>query len=248
MVPNVLSRHVEVPCPPRLADWSAGGRQVMTMVTLEAMPKSWYADEIHRIVAAARMAPRWGVPDPWTLEFRGRGVSVYRTPGEDSDRLLACGAALTNVRLAIRTAGFAALVRFPIDEDRPDLVAQVFAGDPLSPTPDETDQYAVINGFHPVVAGDPREVLMATWCASVEVRSAGSGELLVLTPDDSYADRVRAGAATQSLVLATMIAGVPVDPPVNLAHDHEARAALIERLALAGYPQVRLYWSARAGH
>ncbi|HVV22483.1 MAG TPA: hypothetical protein VHF06_23820, partial [Pseudonocardiaceae bacterium] len=223
--------------------WGAVMTMTMTEARLtEARPGYWSAAEIHRIVDAAFAAPRWGVRSPWVLEFRGRSVQVYETAGEDSDRLLACGAVVTNVRLAIRTEGWAVAVRFRTDPDRPDLVAEVTAGEPLSPTVAEADEYAAVHGLRSTTAVD--HVRSAVWCPGVELRAVGDGDFLVLTTDDGRLDRVRAGAAAQSAVLAARAAALSVDPPVNLLRRHERRAALIERLTLAGFPQVWLHTGA----
>ena len=157
---------------------------------------------------------------------------------------------MTNIRLAMRTSDWAVEARFATDPDRPDLVVEVTTGDLLPPTLDEAGQYAVINGCRPrraqptTTADAVCALTAAPWCTGVELRPVtcrgGQTELLVLTSDDSRADRVRAGAAVQSVCLTATAMRLIVRPPVNLLRDLTMRAGLIERLALAGYPQASL--------
>lgn len=188
------------------------------------------------------------------LELRGEGVRIYESPlwdprdRHDIDRWLACGAVLTNVRLAIRTAARTATVTFMTDPERPGLVAALSAEDVQPPAATEADQYAVVNGGRPL-SPDHADILhAAAWCPGVEVRPLvhtpadyhGCKEFVVLTVDDGRTDRVRAGAVVQATNLAAAASGLTVHPAVNLARVPEFRAGLIERLMLAGFPQVLL--------
>lgn len=154
-----------------------------------------------------------------------------------------------NVRLAIRTAARTATVTFAGDPDRPDLVATLSTLDSQTPTSAEADQYAVITGVRPARRHVAADILhAAAWCPGVELRPLvrtpaehqGSREFVVLTVDDGRLDRVRAGAVVQATSLAAVASGLIVYPAVNLGRVPEFRAGLIERLTLAGYPQVLL--------
>lgn len=228
---------------------------VMAMTVTDAPTRQWSVAHAGRMLHAASVAPRWGVVRPWVLELRGDSVLIHESPATDrhgSDRRLSCGAVLTNVRLAIRTADHLVTVRFLTDRDRPDLVAELTAGGSLPATRTETDQYAVIESGRRGRASDSADVLdtvmSAVWCPGVEVRPLvrghdrrlGDREFLVLTVDDGRLDGVLAGAAVQSASVAATAAGLIVHPPVNLHRVPEFRAGLIESLMLAGYPQVLL--------
>ncbi|GDY28702.1 hypothetical protein [Gandjariella thermophila] len=88
--------------------------------------------EADTLVRAARLAPRVGdATEPWTLELHGRTAMLLEHPGgtghdpASRDRLLACGAALTNLWLAVRALGRAPVVELGVRADRPDHVATV---------------------------------------------------------------------------------------------------------------------------
>lgn len=70
------------------------------------------------------------------------------------------------------------------------------------------------------------------------------GILMLLTPDDTRRDHLLAGVAMQQIWLSAITHGMVASVLTQPLHLHEVRAALIERLGLAGYPQVFL----RLGH
>ncbi|HKS48347.1 MAG TPA: hypothetical protein VJT49_25200 [Amycolatopsis sp.] len=70
------------------------------------------------------------------------------------------------------------------------------------------------------------------------------GILLLLTPDDTRLCHLVAGAAMQQVWLAAIVQGMVAAALTQPLHLPEVRAGLIERLGLAGYPQLFL----RVGH
>jgi nitroreductase len=70
------------------------------------------------------------------------------------------------------------------------------------------------------------------------------GILMLLTPDDGRGDHLRAGTVMQQIWLAAISRGLVASVLTGPLHLHEVRAGLIERLELAGYPQLFL----RLGH
>ncbi|WP_408607112.1 Acg family FMN-binding oxidoreductase [Actinokineospora bangkokensis] len=89
---------------------------------------------------------------PWRLWLRGRDASVLervdvRLPRHDPvgrDRLISCGAAVANLRLAVRRLGWSErVVQFP-DPAHPAEVARVVAGVALSPDEAELALYRAI--------------------------------------------------------------------------------------------------------
>ncbi|HEY3610626.1 MAG TPA: hypothetical protein VGL06_24200 [Pseudonocardiaceae bacterium] len=238
----------------------------MTM-TMSGICPDWTVLHSARIVDAAGRAPRWGVHQPWVVELRGRTVSLYEHihgslhHSAGTERLFACGAALTNIRLAVRTAGWRADTRFVTDPDQPDLVSAVTAEELLPPTLAEAHRFAAIFGAaersapaRPLSPPSLRAIASASWCTGVELRlldtqSAGAvryiagnagAMFLVLTTDDGRLDRVRAGAAVQSACLTGRAVGLVMRPVVEPLWRPGVRAGLIERLSLAGYPQALL--------
>ena len=225
----------------------------------------WTVTDPARIQDAARRAPRWGTHQPWTLELAGRTVRLFEHAppsmlwhGAGTERLLACGAALTNIRLAVRTADWRTDTRFVQDRDRPDLVATVSAQEILPPTQAEAHRFAAIYGLvripvprGPVSPAGLRAIAAASsWCPGVELRridDEGRASLVVLTTDDARLDRVRAGAALQAACLTARAVGLIARPVIEPLWRPGVRAGLIERLTLAGYPQALLRIESRFG-
>ncbi|SDC21459.1 Acg family FMN-binding oxidoreductase [Actinokineospora iranica] len=291
----------------------------------------WEPGEVAVIAAAMSRAPSVHNSQPWALELRERAAEVHERvdlalPRHDPlgrDRLISCGAALTNVRLAVRRLGYRAEVtEFP-DPGRPGEVGRVVAGARAEPTGRELALYRAIRARHshrarfgpervaPAVLGEvvdtvdvpgvgvravrPEDVPalahvlvysasvvqhdrayqreLAAWTAKghqtddglvpaaagtlpwaglVDERTAlpdedvlgrrlsAETEVLITTVDDGPVDHLRAGIALEELWLAATAAGLAASVITQPLHLPEARAGLIERLDLAGYPQALL--------
>ncbi|MFC5286746.1 hypothetical protein ACFPM7_06755 [Actinokineospora guangxiensis] len=112
----------------------------------------WTAAEETLLAVAAHRAPAAHGPHPWVLEARGHDVSVIerveaRLPRHDRsgrDRLISCGAAVANLRLAVRALGWSESWRHFPDPHRRDVVALVRAHRPLDPTPRDRALHAAI--------------------------------------------------------------------------------------------------------
>jgi hypothetical protein len=86
---------------------------------------------------------------PWRFCFTGGRVEVFRDrerelPAEDPDgRMLhlTLGAAVCNLRVAAAHLGYAASAQYPLEPDRPDLVAML---ELAAPGP-ETEQLAALH-------------------------------------------------------------------------------------------------------
>src|SRR3954452_2676438 len=90
-------------------------------------------DEVRTIVSAAAAAPSLHNSQPWHFHCTPTTIEVHADltralPATDPDHrelMLACGAALVNLRVAIRVLGVAADVRLLPDPSRPSLLAIV---------------------------------------------------------------------------------------------------------------------------
>lgn len=103
----------------------------------------WTRAEIGVLVRAVGNAPSVHDTMPWVLEAKAdvaelheridRGLPRHDPSGRD--RLISCGAALTNLVLAVRSLGWRERVKLLPDAARPDLIARVTAsvGEPASP-------------------------------------------------------------------------------------------------------------------
>lgn len=95
----------------------------------------WTRTEVGVLVRAVGNAPSVHDTMPWVLETHDNRAELYeradrRLPRHDPtgrDRLISCGAALTNLRLAVRSLGRLDQVELLPDPGRPDLIACVNA-------------------------------------------------------------------------------------------------------------------------
>ncbi|MEU0568536.1 hypothetical protein ABZ297_24580 [Nonomuraea sp. NPDC005983] len=108
-------------------------------------------DAEHAIKAsleAARWAPSVHNSQPWSFAVSGEEISLRADPDRklrvsDSagrELLISCGAALFNIRTALRSEGYEPVVRVLPDPDRPSLLATVR----LAPAPAVDDQARVL--------------------------------------------------------------------------------------------------------
>jgi hypothetical protein len=90
-------------------------------------------DQVHAVLIAATAAPSLHNSQPWRFGCTPTAIELHADstrscPAADPDQrelVLACGAALLNLRLAIRALGVHPAVRLLPDPDRPDLLAVV---------------------------------------------------------------------------------------------------------------------------
>jgi nitroreductase len=106
-----------------------GGR----MTTRRTRLGSLTDEQIHSVLTAATAAPSLHNSQPWHFRCTHEAIELYAdttraVSGTDPDHrelLLACGAALLNLRLAIRALGVHPAVQLIPDPNQPDLLAIV---------------------------------------------------------------------------------------------------------------------------
>lgn len=101
------------------------------------------SDDVREVLLAASAAPSLHNSQPWRFVCTARTIELHvdsarGLPAADPDQremLLSCGAALLNLRLALRAHGVHAVVSLLPDASRPDLVARIRPGGrhPVSP-------------------------------------------------------------------------------------------------------------------
>jgi nitroreductase len=117
------------------------------------MSRTLTDDRVRRLIDAAAMAPSIHNTQPWRFRVTGDVVEVHADP----DRVLwvadprgralhlSCGAALFNIRLAIRVMGAKALVwPLPAADNDPTLLASVLVDDGRPPTSGERELFEMI--------------------------------------------------------------------------------------------------------
>ncbi|TCO61971.1 Acg family FMN-binding oxidoreductase [Actinocrispum wychmicini] len=112
----------------------------------------WSPIEVRTLFRAVAQAPSVHNSQPWVMELHERSVLLFERwdvalphhEPKGRDRLLSCGAALTNLRLAMRVMGWQVSTLLLPDPAQPDLVATVTAVRRQPPTETEADWYAAI--------------------------------------------------------------------------------------------------------
>jgi hypothetical protein len=205
----------------------------------------WTTGEIAIVVAAVRRAPSVRDVCPWVVEFHDGSVSLFELfdlwlPDRDrtgTDRLAACGAALTNLLLALRWLGWdLRCERFP-NPARPDEVARVTTTGRRRPTEADVARYRAIGhrrghrGPFGAPAPEPvvRELTAGVTVPGVRLQPVPGG-LAVITAGDRREDRLLAGAALQEVWLDATRAGLAAAPAIgpldHVGTDGFAQAAL----------------------
>ncbi len=108
------------------------------------------------VVRAAVAAPSVHNTQPWSLASRQGVISLCADPRRGLPRAdpagremaISCGAALFNLRQAVRHLGFAAGVRLLPDLSHPGLLAEIRFGWHPPPVPDEEQLYRSIPRRH----------------------------------------------------------------------------------------------------
>lgn len=109
-------------------------------------------DQVAQALTAATLAPSLHNSQPWRFEVSPAGIGVRADPSrrlpaadpDDRELHLACGAAVANLVLAIRAAGFGAQAELRPDPARPELLAHVTVGVTRPVTPREAELAAAI--------------------------------------------------------------------------------------------------------
>lgn len=112
----------------------------------------WSATEVSVLARAVSKAPSVHNSRPWTVEIRPDGADLFerfesvlpRNDPTGRDRMISCGAALTDLELAVRTLDWDPEVSLFPQPDRPDLVARVFATGRKEATETEVSLYSAI--------------------------------------------------------------------------------------------------------
>ena len=113
-------------------------------------------DQVRAALLAAVAAPSLHNSQPWLFRCTDTAIEVFADhlrdiPVADPDRrelLLACGAAVLNLRIAIRAMGVHAAVRLLPDADRRDLLAEIRPQGRIRPTPQDLELASAIARRH----------------------------------------------------------------------------------------------------
>jgi hypothetical protein len=106
-------------------------------------------DQVRTVLAAADSAPAPGGGRPWRFRCTSCAIELYEeddaVTATHAERILACGGALLNLRMAINAIGVYADVRLTPDPVRPALLASVRPENPRLATTWERQLAHVIN-------------------------------------------------------------------------------------------------------
>ncbi len=162
-------------------------------------------DQLSEVVTAAGWAPSTNGSRPWRFQITDVGIELHielppPVAGDAVQRqaLVACGAALFNLRMAIRSHGVDCMVRLLPDDERPDLLAvvEVLGQRPMTPQlRDLTTAMPLLNTEpHQFGAGTVSEALLNELRHSARIEQAwvatiSSNQLAELIPLVAVADR-----------------------------------------------------------
>lgn len=143
------------------------------------------------LARAVHRAPSVHNSEPWVAEIHEEAAELYERaeaslPRHDPlgrDRLISCGAALTNLELAVRTLGWSARCELYPSREHRDMVARVITTGREEATDTETQLYSAIFrrrsyrapfSLHHLTASETRELTDAAGADGVEVRAIDS--------------------------------------------------------------------------
>jgi nitroreductase len=203
----------------------------------ELSPGIWDA-----CVRAATAAPSLHNSQPWRFRLTRHGIDVFADPGrrlavvdpEGREVLISVGAALFNLRVAIRSHGWLPVVRtFPGGE--PNLVARVWAGPPAAFDPAVRALADAIDQRHTHRGPFTAAALPVALAEDLTAAAAAEGAVLtMLDPPRRTAVFALAHAAQQRLTsdceLDRCVAGGAVRPVGRVA-DTAARPQLFQDAA-----------------
>ncbi|MGZ4590208.1 MAG: hypothetical protein ACXV3V_09795 [Actinomycetes bacterium] len=252
-----------------------------------------FLDDMHELAAAADRAPSPIDRKPWRLRARGGAVELladasYRTDDRELRRqiVLACGASLFNLRLAMAHLGLHPVVTQLPTVGEPDLLARIEPGKPVG-SDLGSDLYLALatrrtrqDPFaHPVVpselldqltaavaregaslvpvATDLQRRTMDTMMTEALSRPGATDSLrgrpraawvdgssgtlvLLVTPDDTICDWLRAGQALQRLLLTATTLWLDARFHTRVLEDPGLREQVRGSLCPDAYPQLVL--------
>jgi len=169
-----------------------------------------FRDQLQFLLTYAVLAPSSHNTQPWLFRVHDAGVELHadRTRAlpvvdpEDRALIISCGAALYNLRVAIRHFGFTEVAQLFPDASQPDLLARVSIGIPRQPTGDDNQRFSAIplrrSNRQPF---ESRPVAQALIDRLVAAASEESAWLAAVSGDETrnaVADLVAEGDRTQA--------------------------------------------------
>ncbi len=114
------------------------------------------SDKLRYLLNYAVLAPSGHNSQPWLFKILGDNLELYadRTRAlpvcdpQDRELIMACGAALLNLRLALRHFGYEGTVQTFPDKKEPDLLARVSFGEKRKPTAEDDLLFRAIPQRH----------------------------------------------------------------------------------------------------
>ncbi|WP_199432255.1 hypothetical protein [Qaidamihabitans albus] len=228
----------------------------------------WAAQEESVLARAALRSQHCGVGGPWALEIGGDRIEIYERfgaptwhhDGAGRDRVIACGAAVAGLTVAVRVLGWLPETELLGDFQRPDLVATVSAGTRARPASDDVRRFQALFGHRrhrrtadpgELPVGAVGEIVRAGALPGVRLvpvsefvtagrKQGGEPALLVVTDADGRRDQVLAGAAMQHSWLAAVARGFSVRPQIRAFQSREYRQRVVRSAGLDGSPQLLL--------
>lgn len=193
------------------------------------------------LIVTAGRAPSLHNSQPWQFRLDGAALEMRVDPQRAlrisdptaRELVISCGAALYNLRIALRGKGLNPLVELLPDRDEPLLLARITASPGPGPTPEESRLVAAVTHRHTHRQGFTAAPLAATLVSRLESDVEAEGARLVWVDDRDrvrsvvqialLADQVQAGSAEWQAEMARWVTslghgrrdGIPIEaiPP-----------------------------------
>jgi len=228
----------------------------------------WTAEETRILVRAARWAPRRWLRGEWPLEVRGDDVDLVERPGDDSrGRLIACGALLVHLEVAMRALGWLPRTEFSHDEADPRRIVRITAAARKRPGAGDLASFGAMSGrasysAHglPILSPDeepadgvrvrslsPREIrslpkvggaIARAIAPPVEEPDEPWSAFLITTTSEARHHLVRAGQVAQRIRLLVTESGLRCATVTEPFEPAKVRVSLFGHAGPAGIPQL----------
>jgi Nitroreductase family len=150
-------------------------------------------DQLNFLLGYAILAPSAHNTQPWLFSVRQDSVALYADATralpvidpDDRELIIGCGAALLNLRIALRRFGYQDVVDFFPDSGMDDLLATVRAGPRRAPSTDDTLLFNAIPMRHTSRQKFEARDVPATLLTALEEESGKEGAWLHIVKDDS---------------------------------------------------------------
>lgn len=173
-------------------------------------PGSQARNVLRDLVWHAALAPSSHNAQPWRFRLISRGVELYADRSrslpildpDDRELVMSCGAALLNLRLAVRALGHRDVVEINPEPSKPDLIARVLLDEPHPSTPEERALCAAIPRRRTATGAFDGHAVPAPVVARICAAAAEEGAMAVIVDQARKRKRIAELCAEGEMLMA----------------------------------------------